>query len=662
MVNPRRQHGRLSRRDLVQAGGALLATVSLVGCEALSTKPATRREPSRNSATRTKEAPELAEQVKAGKLPPLKERLPENPLVLEPAQEIGTYGGRWSTFIQGVDGASVYENIGYEPLVRWTPDFTGIMPNIVEWERSDDGREYVFHCRRGMKWSDGEPFTAADIAFAYEDVISNEDLFPVFPEWLAPGGKPAEFELVDEVTCRFVFAEPHAFFLEHLASPHGNLLGATPKHYLERFHKKYNPDIDALVKKEKLEDWNQLYFGKGGDGPAGLALWQNPELPVLLPWTVATPLTTDRLVCKRNPYYWKVDPEGNQLPYLDEVEIEVISNVETATLRTSNGEFTLPSTDVLTPQNKPVYARNQEKGDYRIVEQNTSDINAGVICLNLTHKDRAMREVFQNKDFRIGLSYAINREELIAAVHQRQGEPYQSAPRPESEYYDERLAKQYTEYDPDLANEYLDRAGYRQRDSDGFRLRPDGKRISFTLELPGSGFDPTYPETANLVAQYFEKVGVQMRVQPQGGPLFWERLFANEHDAVMYSAENGLRDAILDPGWFFPIGGRCYYARLWADWYASGGKSGEEPPPAPRRQMEIYDQIKTTPDLDKQRELFAEILRISAEEFYCIGTVLIASRYTIAQNKVRNIPEPIPEGSLYPDPAPIGPELLYIRE
>src|SRR5690606_33900138 len=113
-------------------------------------------------------------------------------------------------------------------------------------------------------------------------------------------------------------------------------------------------------------------------------------------------------------------------------------------------------------------------------------------------------------------------------------------PRPESEYYDERLAKQYTEYDPDLANEYLDRAGYRQRDSDGFRLRPDGKRISFTLELPGSGFDPTYPETANLVAQYFEKVGVQMRVQPQGGPLFWERLFANEHDAVMYSAENGL--------------------------------------------------------------------------------------------------------------------------
>ncbi|HEY8456700.1 MAG TPA: ABC transporter substrate-binding protein [Actinopolymorphaceae bacterium] len=636
----------------------LMAATTLSACDLLSTDPAVNRDSGRRRR-KGKEAPSLAAQVKAGKLPPVDKRLPAEPLVVEPAQEIGVYGGTWNTFIQGTDGASVYENIGYDGLVRWSRDFTDVIPNVVDWEVSDGGRTFTFHLRKGMKWSDGEPFTADDIEFAYNDVFCNTELFPVFPQWLMAGGKPSTFEKVDEVTCRFTFAEPHAFFLERLASPEGNLFAASPKHYLQQFHAKYNPDVEALVKAAKLGKWTELYFSKGGDGTSGLAIWQNPELPVLLPWVVSTPLTKDRLVCKRNPYYWKTDPEGSQLPYLDEVVIDVVTSPETAALRVSNGDFTLPSTDILTPANKPVFAQNAEKGDYRLIDQLTSDINNGVFCLNLTHKDKALREVFQNKDFRIGLSYAIDREELIKAVHQRQGEPYQSAPRPESDFYDEALATQYTEYDVDKANEHLDRAGYTKRDSEGYRLRPDGKRISFTVELP-TGFDPTYPSTADLVRGYWKEVGVEMRVKSQGGPLFWQRLFANQCDAVIYSAENGLRDAILDPGWFFPVGGRCYYARAWADWYATGGEAGEEPPEAPRRQMELYDQIKVTMDEADRRRLFMEILQITREEFYVIGTVLIAGRYSIVQNKMRNVPEPIPEGSLYPDPAPVGPEQFFI--
>ncbi|MGW0228111.1 ABC transporter substrate-binding protein [Actinopolymorpha singaporensis] len=657
-MGDRRRH--LTRRDLLlSTGGAALAATSLVGCDLLSTDP-TSRSKGKPSGVKGKEAPSLAAQVKAGRLPAVKDRLPARPLVLRPAHETDSYGGTWKTFIQGIDGSSVYENIGYDPLVRWAPDFSGVIPNIVSWEVDADGRDYVFHLRKGMRWSDGRPFTADDIAFAFEDVLSNEELFPVFPEWLAPGGKPARFTKVDDVTCRFSFAEPHAFFLERLASPEGNILAASPKHYLKTFHKKYNPDLDKLVRQAKLTDWNQLYFGKGGDGTSGLAIWQNPDLPVLLPWVVATPLTKDRLVAKRNPYYWKTDPDGSQLPYLDEVVVEVVTSPETAVLKVSNGEYTLPSTDILTPSNKPVFARSTDKGDYRLINQMTSDINNGVVCLNLTHKDPVTRKLFQNKDFRIGLSYAINRAELIKAVHQRQGKPYQSAPRPESDFYDEKMATQYTKYDVAEANRRLDSAGLTRRDSAGWRLRPDGRRVAFTVELP-TGFDPTYPATAELVQNYWKAVGVQLRVQAQGGPLFWKRLFANEHDAVLYSAENGLRDAILDPGWFFPIGGRCYYARQWADWYATGGRSGEKPPAAPHRQMELYDTIKVTMDEKKRRRLFAEVLRISAEEFYTIGTVLIAGRYSIVQNKIRNVPEPIPEGSLYPDPAPAGPEQFYLR-
>lgn len=655
------QKRNFSRRDLFRsAGGAVLATTSLVGCDLLSTDPTTDKGNGQPAGKKGLEAPSLAAQVKAGKLPALKDRLPAQPLVVKPVDEVGTYGGTWRTFIQGIDGSSVYENIGYDGLVRWAPDFSGVIPNVVSWDVGAEGREYTFHLRKGMKWSDGEPFTADDIAFCYQDVLSNEELFPVFPEWLAPGGTPARFAKVDDFTCTFTFAEPHAFFLERLASPEGNILAASPRHYLKQFHKKYNPDVATLVKEAKVAEWIQLYFGKGGDGTSGLAIWQNPDLPVLLPWVVATPLTKDRLVAKRNPYYWKTDPDGSQLPYLDEVVIDIVASPETATLRVSNGEFTLPSTDVLTPANKPIFARNTDQGRYRLIDQMTSDINNGVICLNLTHKNRAVRELFQNRDFRIGLSYAINRAELIKAVHQRQGEPYQSAPRPESDWYDETLAKQHTKYDVAEANRRLDRAGLTRRDAAGWRLRGDGRRVAFTVELP-TGFDPTYPATAELIQTYWKAVGIEMRVQSQGGPLFWERLFANQHDAVIYSAENGLRDAILDPGWFFPVGGRCYYARLWADWYASGGKSGEAPPPAPRRQMELYDQIKTTADEAGRNRLFTQILQISREEFYTIGTVLIAGRYSIVQNNFRNVPEPIPEGSLYPDPAPVGPEQFYVR-
>jgi len=650
----------LTRRTLLGGAATLLATAAS-GCELLDTSPAgeTGSGPG-GGGNRPKEAPELARLVKSGDLPPLRQRLPREPLVVEPVSEVGHYGGEWRTFIQNPGGGEVYENIGYETLARWTRDFSDIEANIATWDTSEDGTEYTLHLRQGIKWSDGEPFTTADIAFVFDDVISNEVLFPVFPEWLSARGEPGTFEAVDEYTCRFTFPAPHAFFPYWLARAESAILCGVARHYFEQFHPKYNDDVEAEAKREKFADWNSRYWAMGGGGPGGLECWQNPDMPVLLPWMVDTPLLGNRLVARRNPYYWKTDPEGSQLPYLDRVTIEVVQSAETAVLRTTQGEFTLPSTDVLTPTNKPVFARSRAGGDYEFVDQMTSDVNNGVMVLNLTHKDPVLREVFRNRDFRIGLSHAINRQELIDAVYQRQGEPYQSAPRPESDYYDEQLAKQYTEFDVALANEHLDRSGYTDRDDDGYRLLPDGRRIRINVEMP-SGFDPTYPVASELIRDYWAEVGVDLRIKNEGSALFWERLFANEHDAVIYTAESGLRDAILDPGWFFPVGGRCYYARSWADWYGTRGESGERPPEAVRQQMEIYDEINATMDVDRQRELFMEILGISREQFYVIGTALIEGRYSIVQNRMGNVLNPIPEGSLYPDPAPIGPEQFYVR-
>ena len=647
----------LTRRQLFATGGtALLLTASTTACEALSTRPSKEADRSRSSGAKGKEAPALAEQVKAGKLPPVGERLPREPLVVPPVERTGTYGGEWTNCV--VERAGGYEYFGYEQLVGWDIEWTKVVPVVARsWEVSDGGKSYTFTLREGMRWSDGTPFTADDIVFAYDDVLRNEELYPDLPSWLTSGGDPARLEKVDDYTCRFTFSQPHAFFLQRLASPDGSILTSLPKHYLQKFHKKLNPDVEQLTKQEGYSNWTELFLAKGGAGLQDLGPWQNADFPTLLAWRVTVPLTgSDRLVAERNPYYWKTDPDGSQLPYLDRVIVELVQNAQVAVLRTTEGRYTLPPSDILTPDNKPVFARDRESGGYHFAPLVTADTNYTTVAFNLTVGDPALREVFQNRNFRIALSHAVNRDDIITAIYQRQGESWQVAPRREGDFFHEALAKQYIDFDLAKANQILDEAGYAERGGDGIRLRPDGKPIRFTVEIP-IGFDPTWPHVAELIQGNWKRVGVQMDINPESTELFFERTDANKHQAVLYAGENGLYDAMLDPKWYFPLHAGSFFATQWGIWYDSAGAGGEEPPPRPRRQMELYDQIKVTLDETRQRELFMQILNIAQEEFYLIGTVL-PERYNIVQNDFVNVPK-MPDSWIYPDPAPARPEQYF---
>jgi ABC-type transport system substrate-binding protein len=226
-----------------------------------------------------------------------------------------------------------------------------------------------------------------------------------------------------------------------------------------------------------MSDWSQLFLAQHDP-------WTNPALPRLHAWLPTNTFDQDnRLVLERNPYYFKVDPDGSQLPYIDSVVYAVVGDPQVMILKATNGEIDMQDRNINDLENKPVLAREREKGDYRLSEEVPTNSNTLVISLNLPHRDPVRREIFQNRDFRVGLSYAIDRQEIINAAYQRQGEPYQAAPRPDSPYYDEELAKQYTEFDLARADEHLDRAGYRERDDDGFRRGPDGERISFTVDV-----------------------------------------------------------------------------------------------------------------------------------------------------------------------------------
>ncbi|MET9020820.1 ABC transporter substrate-binding protein [Actinopolymorpha sp. NPDC004070] len=647
---------RPSRRDLLTWGGGALATASLSGCSFLSTDPSDKKAAAGGAAQEAKkgkEAPMLAQLVKDGKLPKVEQRLPKTPLVVQPTEKVGIYGGTFrAVLVNAADTSWLGRTMGYEALMRFDPTGRKVIPNIaVSVTPNAAGDEYTIKLREGMKWSDGKPFTADDLEFGFNDWLLNSELSPVVPDWISSAGKPAKLTKVDDVTVKVTFPQPNGLFLSKLAY---NTFFA-PKHYLQQFHKKYNPDAQKLAKQQKMTAWTDLYGAKNDH-------WGNPELPTLCAWVTKNPLGTgSRVTFERNPYYFKTDPDGSQLPYLDRANFDVTSDVQVILLKASAGELDMTTRHINTLPNKPVLARGREKGQYHFITLENTVMNDIVISLNLNHKDPVLRKIFQDKNFRVGLSHAMNRPEMIQSVFQRQGVPWQAAPDERSEFYDEEFAKQFTEYDVAKANSYLDKAGLTKKDPAGFRLRPDGKRLSFQVEVASPSLTPSWVDGTQLVVQYWQKVGVDAKMKNEDRTLFYERKdpTANEHDAGVWMGDGGLLIEKLEPRWYFPFSSESIYAELWQQWFNTYGKEGEEPPPETRRQMELYRKLIDTIDQQEQKALYKQILQIAKEQFYCIGCVRIPNSYGIVKNNFHNVPAKMPEASIMATPALSNPEQWY---
>ncbi|WP_152362786.1 ABC transporter substrate-binding protein [Microlunatus speluncae] len=653
-VHDRQGLGRLTRRDLLALGGAGLTTVSLAGCDLLSTAPTDQKGPGGDAGA--KEAPQLAEQVAQGKLPPLAERLPEQPLVVQPVERAGVYGGEWRTSLLGLaDAVWMSRTVGAESLLRWTPDFVEVIPNVAtEYQVEDGGRAFVFQLRKGIRWSDGEPFTAEDVAFGRNDVVNNRELTPSEP------ANPAVVEVLEEYAFRIRFERPDGLFIKNQANDRDII--RRPFHYLKKYHKKYNPDLAAVVKEEDAKDWVSLFEIKAGMVGGASAHWQNPDLPTLYPWRTIKPAgESTRIVVERNPYYWKVDPDGRQLPYLDRVTFDVVNDSQVMLLKAMNGEIEMQDRNIGTPQNKPVLASNRESGGYDFFASNPTEMNTTGITLNLTHKDKIKREIFNSKDFRIGLSHAINRAEIIELVFQRQGEPWQIAPRPESKFHNEKMAKQFIEYDVDLANEHLDKAGFR-RGSGGARLGPNGKPITFTLGFVTS-WSPEWADVAELLKGYWGEVGIGINPTSMDRSLWLERSDANDFDASLWAGEcGGDHDTVIRPMWFVHMDGTITPGPPWREWYHSQGKEGERPPEPIRKMMELYDQVKVTPEEAGQDALMRQILELNTELFPLIGISLPGPGYGVVKNNFHNVPAVIPVSAVFLNPGPTNPEQYFIQD
>ena len=384
--------------------------------------------------------------------------------------------------------------------------------------------------------------------------------------------------------------------------------------------------------------------GGGVPGTPYNAQWFNEELPTIFAWKIVVPYSGgERVVAERNPYYWKVDPEGNQLPYIDRVVYAVGEDVEVLVLKALNGEIDMQERHISSLANKALFTDNMEAGDYHFFETRFADLNVVTINLNLNHKDPVMREIFQNKDFRIGLSHAINRQEIIDTVFVGQGEPWQVSPQATSPFYNERLAKQYTEYDVDLANEYLDKV-LPDKDDDGFRLRPDGEQLVFNVDV--ISVKPDWIDTMEMVKGYWAEVGVNINVTSVDRSLVYTRKEANEHTALAWWTDGGAGlDTILDPYIFFPQRDETAFAPVWGQWY-QGDPRGEEPPAAVKEQQALYDQIKAAADPEVQDRPDApdfgdQCRRVSGDRALLPGRPATASSRTTSSTCRSPSPMPI---------------------
>ncbi|MDQ3541492.1 MAG: ABC transporter substrate-binding protein [Chloroflexota bacterium] len=644
--------------------GSAVVAGGLAGIPSIAGGAALAQTPEAALPASFQESPLLAEQTASGALPPVAERLPANPMVLTPNEEIGTYGQDWNMATSSQGSGLESRTLAYEPLVRWNAgelqfSLNDVIPNVAErWEISEDGTEYTFYIRQGLKWSDGEPFTSGDLMFWYEDVVMNEEISPAGQAWLTVDGESVVVEAPDEYTVVFRFAGPNGLFLQRMSTVLGEQMTAMPAHYLRQFHKTHNPDVVQLAEEEEFADWIALFFAR--------AAWrENPEMPVLYAWTMTTPVGSDpqRFIATRNPYYWKVDTEGNQLPYLDRILFNVITEPEVILLQALNGEIDYVVDYVNELQNKPLFFNNQEAGDFQLFDMSFEQQARTVIALNLTVEDPVKREIFNNKDFRIGLSHAIDRQALIDTIYVGQGEPFQLAPRPESDLYHERLAKQYTEYDVDLANEHLDRV-LPEKNGDGIRLAPNGEPFLFQVEF-ATEFRAEWATILEFTAQYWQAVGIDMRPEPVERSLMYERKEGNQPDATVWEGIGGLA-TMLDPRWYFPYSLESNYAIPWANWFTQGGLTREidmenasipiqEPPEAAKQQMQLFTQIESTVDPEEQNELMRQILDIAADEFYCMGISLTIGGYGAVKNSFHNTLESIVYGWLAQTPAYTNP-------
>jgi peptide/nickel transport system substrate-binding protein len=612
MVTRRRP---LCHRDVLRAFGLLALVISLLASPAQAA---------------FQETPFFKKQVANGKLPPVAQRVPQEPALAE-LETLGRPGGELRMLMASPKDTRMMVVYGYARLVRYTPALA-LVPDMLESLKVEDGSSFTLRLRAGHKWSDGQPFTSEDFRYWFEDIAENPLLSPAgLPAPLLVNGEKPKFEVLDKQTVRYTWSRPNPLFLPALAGADPQYIYA-PAHYLEQFHQKYadKEKLDALVKAAGVRNWATLQNKKG-------AMYRNdnPKLPTLEPWVLKTKPPADRLVFERNPYYYRVDGAGHQLPYIDRVVFS-IANSKIIPAKTGAGESDLQAR-YLNFDDYTFLKAGEAANDYHVFLWRTGPGSQLALYPNLNVDDPVWQKLVRDINFRHALSLAIDRHEINQVIYFGLAIEGQNTVLPESPLYRPEYRAAWAGYDIDEANRLLDELGLR-RGSDGVRQLPDGRPLDIVVEDSGESSEKS--DVLELIRDSWRRLGIRLFSRPMQLTLFRRRVFAGETlMSLDKGIENGLATADMPPWELAPTTQQELEWPKWGQYVDTKGQAGQAPDlPAAGRLKNLYEAWLAAPGSDEHARIWHDMLQIWAQQVFSLGLVAEVQQPIVVNARLRNVP------------------------
>jgi peptide/nickel transport system substrate-binding protein len=582
-------------------------------------------------------------------LPELAARIPSEPLVVVPYDSVGKYGGTFDALSNATEaGTSDFLSIRHVNLVRYSDDLQTIVPNIAKsWSWNDDFTQLTFSLRAGHKWSDGAPFTSADVKYWYDNLALNPNVIAKPKDYVLVAGERMTVDTPDPQTVVFNLPSPKPGLLAHFATSFAQ--GFQPMHFLGQWDPELNADADTMAQAAGFENGLAVlsaYFGNSDwtdtpspllNSPAKVADLPKDVVPTLESHLTVTDTTEGRHYVA-NPYFFQVDTAGNQLPYISEQDEVYINDNEVRILKLVNAEVDYKAQS-LGLSAAPLLLENQEKGDYTVELRPAISIN-GVFSFNLTSEDPGKRAVFGDLRFRKAMSIAMDRDEINEVANFGLGVVRQYIGfSPTPAFVDEKWATFATEYDPDGAKALLDEVGMVDTDGDGFRELPNGDKIVLNMQFAVQGIDGKIVE---IVGQYWADVGVQTTVKEVTPDEYRSQQSSNQLDVGMWEKSQPLAIILGNNELWVPPFENYFGHRtglLWAEWVDSDGASGVEPPDFVKQLMADVDAFQSTPAGTPESDALGERLVANMTgNLLFIGTVLAPSPI-YHRNALKNVPQ-----------------------
>ncbi|MEQ9490041.1 MAG: ABC transporter substrate-binding protein [Alphaproteobacteria bacterium] len=567
---------------------------------------------------------------------PVEERLPETPLVEtfdHKWQQVGKPGGSIRMLMRRAKDTRQMTVYGYARLMRYTPELD-LQPDIAESIDVEDGRIFTIHLRPGHKWSDGAPFTAEDFRYWWEDIAWNTELYPVGPpSFMKAQGEYPKVDFIDDTTIRYTWSKPHPDFLPGLAKASPDYIYA-PAHYLKKFHANYaDPEeLEKLVELKGQRSWASMHTNEGR-----LYRNDNPDLPTLQPWVVQTESPSNRFVFERNPYFHRVDPAGNQLPYVDNIIIN-ISEKKLIPGKAATGDIDLQAR-YLRFDDFTLLKRNEKLHGYVCHLWRIAKGAHLALYPNMTHRDPVWRDLFREADFRRALSLAINRYEINRVIYFGLALEGQNTLLPGSPMYKPAYRNSYTDFDIERANALLDGLGLKRRAIDGMRRLPTGEMLEIIVETPGSTTEES--DVLQLIKDSWRDIGVKMYIKPLSDENMRRRVYSGESQMVIASGmENGLATADMSPFEYAPMSQIQYQWSNFGQYFETNGQAGQAPDmPMAELLVRKLREWYGAKSMQERRRIWEEMLDIHADQVFTIGLVAGVLQPVVADEKLRNLPE-----------------------